>query len=67
MPHAPVAPRGKSKDRIGFRLPPDVKEELQVFANEENRSLSNLVKDWIYDELERRTSRTFSSRKTRRG
>jgi hypothetical protein len=52
---------------IGFRIPPDVKRELQVFADMDNRTLSGLVKDWLYVELERRTNKTFTKKHRARG
>lgn len=47
---------------MGLRLPPELKKDLQEWARKDHRSLSNLVKNWLYETLERKTGKTSTQR-----
>lgn len=49
------------KPKVSIYLPPDLKEELDVWAEEENRSVSNLVETMIRDAIAVRRKKSKSS------
>jgi hypothetical protein len=49
------------KPKVSIYLPPELKEELDTWAEEENRSVSNLVETMIRDALAARRKKSQSS------
>uniref|UniRef100_A0A8J6ZLW2 Ribbon-helix-helix protein, CopG family n=1 Tax=Desmonostoc muscorum LEGE 12446 TaxID=1828758 RepID=A0A8J6ZLW2_DESMC len=49
------------KPKVSIYLPPELKEELDTWAEEENRSVSNLVETVIRDALAARRKKFQSS------
>lgn len=49
------------KPKVSIYLPPELKEELDTWAEEENRSVSNLVETMIRDAITTRRKKSKSS------
>lgn len=46
-------PREKALERIGFRISPDLKKKLELRAEEEGRTMSNLINNVLADYIKK--------------